>query len=145
MKKFLTVLVLLGLVALSRIDLVGPELAGLDSRTGDGAAVIEQAFADRRNDVQVRGSGIVARVLAPDNDGRPHQRFILELAGGRTVLVAHNLTLAEPLRGLQRGDTVEFFGEYEWNERGGVIHWTHDDPSGRHVDGWLRHRGVVYQ
>jgi hypothetical protein len=46
---------------------------------------------------------------------------------------------------LEVGDRVEFSGEYEWNERGGVIHWTHRDPAGQHVDGWIRHDGHTYQ
>ncbi|MGB0515170.1 MAG: DUF3465 domain-containing protein [Wenzhouxiangellaceae bacterium] len=114
----------------------------------DGAptrGAIEQAFAERRGDLQVRDSGVVTRVLPPDNDGRPHQRFILELDSGHTVLVAHNLTLSRPVHGLKRGDRVEFYGEYEWNERGGVVHWTHHDPNGRHLDGWLQHKGIKYQ
>ncbi|WP_442957776.1 DUF3465 domain-containing protein [Polaromonas sp.] len=27
--------------------------------------------------------------------------------------------------------------------RAGVIHWTHHDPGGRHVVGWLRHGGRI--
>ena len=36
-------------------------------------------------------------------------------------------------------------GEYEWNARGGVVHWTDRDPSGRGPGGWLEHQGRRYQ
>ncbi len=94
---------------------------------------------------QVRGSGRVARILSDDNEGSRHQRFIVELSPGRTLLVAHNIDLAPRVQSLSVGDTVTFYGEYEWNDRGGVIHWTHHDPQGRHVAGWLEHRGRRYQ
>ena len=61
-----------------------------------------------------------------------------------TVLVAHNLDLA-PRVPLTVGDSVELRGEYEWNDRGGVLHWTHRDPGGRHDAGWIRHAGRLYQ
>ena len=98
-----------------------------------------------RSNEQVEGVGIVERILPDDNDGSRHQRFILRLRDGRTVLVAHNIDLAPRLRGLDRGDTVAFYGEFEWNANGGVIHWTHHDPAGKHVGGWLRHEGTTVQ
>lgn len=105
---------------------------------------IERLFAERRSDVVVEVRGDVERVLVDDKEGSRHQRFILELASGHTVLVAHNIDLA-PRVPLGRGDRVEVKGEYEWNDRGGVLHWTHRDPRRRHEAGWIKHRGETYQ
>jgi hypothetical protein len=103
------------------------------------------AFAAQRSDVIVEGQGTVSRLLADDRDGARHQRFILRLASGQTLLVAHNIDLAPRVASLAQGDVVSFKGEYEWNPQGGVLHWTHRDPAGRHVGGWLRHDGRTYQ
>ena len=107
-------------------------------------SVLSLAFSERRSNVQVESAGVVTRVLADDNDGSRHQRFLLRLKSGQTVLIAHNIDLAPRVDGLRQGDSVTFAGEYEWNERGGVVHWTHRDPNGRHVDGWLEHNGHRY-
>ena len=88
---------------------------------------------------------MVARLLPDDNSGSRHQKFILRLAGGQTLLVAHNIDIAPRVSGLSEGDQIEFNGVYEWNEKGGVLHWTHRDPNGRHTAGWLKHRGQTYQ
>jgi hypothetical protein len=107
--------------------------------------ILTLAFSERRSNIQVTSEGVVARVLADDRDGSRHQRFLLKLSSGQTLLIAHNIDLAPRIESLRAGDTVAFNGEYEWNERGGVIHWTHHDPAGKHVAGWLRHDGKIYQ
>jgi len=106
---------------------------------------LQNAFSNRQSDVQVKGGGKVTKLLSDDVDGSKHQRFILMLGSGETVLVSHNIDLAPRIEGLKKGDTVEFFGEYEWNEEGGVIHWTHHDPAGRHIGGWIKYLGKTYQ
>ena len=103
------------------------------------------AHLDWRSGDQVRGSGTVTRVLSDDNDGSRHQRFIVEVSPGRTVLIAHNIDLAPRVQSIRAGDTVSFHGEYEWNDRGGVIHWTHHDPRGSHPGGWIEHNGRRYE
>ncbi|MGC4091987.1 MAG: DUF3465 domain-containing protein [Polyangiaceae bacterium] len=113
--------------------------------SGEAASVIAAAFREQRSNVQVQGAGSVSRILADDREGAAHQRFIVRLASGQTVLIAHNIDLASRVAGLREGDAIEFFGEYEWNAQGGVVHWTHRDPDGRHVSGWLRHQGRTYQ
>lgn len=112
----------------------------VNSSAGSPDAIAE-AFRNRTSNVQVSGMGVVTRVLSDDNEGSRHQRFVLELSNGQTVVVSHNIDVAARLSSLDRGDTVEFFGEYEWNANGGVIHWTHHDPARHHVGGWLRHEG----
>ena len=106
---------------------------------------IATAFKNHRSNVDVEGEGIVIKVLPDDIEKPRHQRFLLRLASGQTVLVAHNIDLAPRVDGLREGDQVAFKGEYEWNDKGGVVHQTHRDPAGRRIAGWLRHQGKVYQ
>ncbi|NNF15725.1 MAG: DUF3465 domain-containing protein [Gammaproteobacteria bacterium] len=110
----------------------------------DDTALIGRAFTEQRSDVWVQASGEVIRTLADDNEGSRHQRFLIRLSNGITILIAHNIDLA-PRIPLGRGDEVEFRGEYEWNDKGGVIHWTHHDPRGRKQGGWITHRQKKYE
>lgn len=110
-----------------------------------GAAAARQAFEDRAQGRLLELTGTVERTLADDRDGSPHQRFIIRLEGGQTLLVAHNLDLAPRLDGLRAGDTVRVFGEFEWNPQGGVMHWTHHDPRGVHPAGFIEWRGRRFQ
>jgi len=121
----------------------GQQEAGSNVGSGDQALVA--AFENHQSNVQVQGSGTVTRILPDDNDGSRHQRFIVQVASGQTLLVAHNIELADRVAALDVGDRVEFYGEYEWNPRGGVLHWTHRDPRGIHADGWIEHEGHEYQ
>lgn len=113
----------------------------------DGASepsVGAAAYGPEDADSQVRGDGVVVNVLSDDNHGSRHQRFILRLGSGQTVLVAHNIDLAPRIPSLREGDRVAFNGEFEWNDKGGVIHWTHRSSRGPHPHGWLEHNGQRY-
>ena len=111
-----------------------------------GAQAILEAYGDRRSDLMVQASGTVYRLLTDDSEGARHQRFILELSSGHTILICHNIDIAPRVNALREGDTIHFCGEYEWNERGGIVHWTHHDPEGHdHTDGWLLHNDTYYQ
>ena len=106
---------------------------------------ISSAYETKTSGAQVSNTGIVVKVLPDDNKGSRHQRFILKLSSGQTVLIAHNIDLAPKINAINTGDSIEFYGEYEWNAKGGVVHWTHHDPAGRHAGGWLKHNGVLYE
>lgn len=110
-----------------------------------GEAAILDAFERRASNIWVEAAGAVDRVLPDDNEGSRHQRFIVRLASGHTVLVSHNIDLAPRIESLSRGDTVTFRGEFEWNSQGGVVHWTHHDPSGDRAGGWIDHAGRRYR
>jgi hypothetical protein len=122
---------------------VGPSQSPVASSAA--AETLAAAFRDHTSGVEVSGSGAVIRVLADDNDGSRHQRFILRLESGQTLLFAHNIDIAPRLDSLKAGDVVEFSGIYEWNDQGGLVHWTHRDPGGQHPAGWLRLNGRTYQ
>ncbi len=106
---------------------------------------VESLFEDNRSDTWLTVDGRVDRILADDNDGSRHQRFILRTASGHTVLIAHNIDLAPRVADLRLETPVRVYGEYEWNDRGGVIHWTHHDPDGDIVGGWVEYRGRRYR
>jgi len=83
-------------------------------------------------------------LLSDDNDGSRHQRVILQLKDQTTLLIAHNIELA-PRVPIGMGDRIKFRGMYEWNELGGLVHWTHHDPHGVEDGGWIRYRSKIYQ
>jgi len=125
--------------------LLAVALAGCASTRFSANDAIGRAFNSRTSNVQVEGEGVVTRILSDDVEGSRHQRFILRLASGQTVLITHNIDLAPRVDGLREGDTVAFNGEYVWNAQGGLVHWTHKDPQGRHMAGWLKHNGRTFQ
>jgi hypothetical protein len=112
---------------------------------GNDSSQIEQAFFNKQQSVQVTGSGIVVKLLPDDLDGSRHQKFIVQISENFTILIAHNIDLAPKITDLQQGDQIGFSGEYEYNNRGGVVHWTHHDPGRQHQDGWLKHNGTMYK
>jgi hypothetical protein len=137
MKKLLLLAVALAFGYLLSIrDHTGPA----DAPARDVAVLQDHATTG-----QVSGSGTVIRIFPDDVSGGRHQRFLLRLPSGRTLLVAHNIDIAPRVEPLHEGDVVEYLGEFAWNPKGGVVHWTHHDPSGRHPAGWLRHDGRTFQ
>ena len=111
----------------------------------DDAMRPQRAFENRQSDLIVTLTARVIRTLSDDNEGSRHQRFIIETSQGQSVLVAHNIDLAKRLNGLSSGDEIRIKGEYEWNDKGGVIHWTHHDPKGRHEGGWIEWHGERFE
>ncbi|MEJ8567823.1 DUF3465 domain-containing protein [Elongatibacter sediminis] len=119
----------------------GPGLPGDTVRSHDRIA---EAFARQQSGIMVEFDARVRRLLPDDTEGNPHQRFIVELDNGHSLLVAHNLKLAARVP-LAVYDLLAIRGEYEWNAQGGVVHWTHRDPGAGVKHGWIEHKGVRYE
>jgi hypothetical protein len=115
--------------------------------TGDAHSIlsVDSAYEDRLSNVSIEGQGMVVKILADDNNGSRHQKFLVKIANGKTLLFAHNIDLALRIEDIKIGDEVTFRGEYVFNPKGGVIHWTHHDPRGEHVAGWIKHNGQKYE
>ena len=88
--------------------------------------------------------GKVIKLLKDDTKGNPHQKFLIKLAPDITLLVAHNIALAKRAP-IQQGDNIKIRARYEWNNRGGVLHWTHHDPKGKQQGGWIYANGAYYK
>ncbi len=111
----------------------------------DDAAVCA-AYSSARSSVEVVADGTVTRLLGVQ-PGRvsPHEGFLLRLASGCTLVVRveANTDFTGPIP-LDVGERVLVKGEYEYYPLGGVIHWTHRDPRGRHEGGYIESRGRIY-
>jgi hypothetical protein len=71
--------------------------------------------------------GAVVKLLPDDNNGLPHQRFILRVEDpfpGRILEVDHNVSMAPPVEPLSVGEPLLVRGViYSGSKEG--IHWTH--------------------
>ena len=86
----------------------------------------------------------VLKVLSDDVQGDKHQRLILKVLNSNiTLLLAHNIDIA-PRVPVIKGDIILVHGQYEWNEKGGIIHWTHRDIKNKHPNGWVDYKNKRY-
>ncbi len=117
----------------------------------NNSALID-AFKNKKSDIFVEGMGVVKKLLPDDNKGSRHQKFLVSISPEQTLLFAHNIDLAPRVENLQIGDAVTFRGEYVYNPKGGVMHWTHKNPQGEisasqdgNRVGWIKHNGKTYE
>lgn len=108
----------------------------------------EVAFARKMTRIPITATGVVVKLLADDTDSTPHQKFIIEVHSGHTILISHNLLRAYRAP-VKIGDKVEVHGTYVWNRFGGLIHNTHhynDECTGpyceHHDDGYINFVGI---
>jgi hypothetical protein len=147
MRRRITALavILLGVVLWMQRESPSAPGIGTEGVLAPAASGPPARFTQRDSGRMILVNGTVDRTLSDDHEGSRHQRFILRLPSGQTLLVAHNIDLAPRIAGLERGEALTVHGEYEWNDRGGVVHWTHRDPRGSHPAGYIERQGIRYQ
>lgn len=96
------------------------------------------SFATFKDRTWVTGTGRITRILPDDLVPPCHQRFIVADGDGRTVLIVNNIDEWPRLEDVSIGDDVSFRGEFIANAKGGLVHWTHPDKSGRRSGGWVK-------
>jgi len=106
--------------------------------------ILRRAFRLQLSEIQVTFTGEVKVLLSDDLVGDRHQRFIVRLDSGQTLLVVHNIDIAPRINRLKAGSTVKVRGEYIWNSQGGLVHFTHDALYDDHPGGWILFRGKKY-
>ena len=107
-----------------------------------------QAFQAKQSERQVQGCGTIIKALPDDNEGSRHQKILIELTDvtpKQTLLLVHNIDLAPRVADVAKGTPTSFYGEYIYNDKGGLVHWTHHDPAARHQGGWIDSNGVRYE
>lgn len=124
--------------------LAGPA-SGFATTTSKSNRILARAYRIGRSEFHIRCVGRVTRLLSDDTEGIRHQRFLLRLSTGQTLLIAHNIDLAPRIDTIQVGDRVVVQGEYIWNDLGGLIHYTHRDPDGEGFHGYIRHKKILYR
>lgn len=144
MSKILALIILVGIIS-GYVQMTEASIPPIVQAQNSSEQTIKNAFEKQKSNIQVTGQGKVIKLLADDLDGSRHQRFIVRLSSGQTLLIAHNIDLSPRINSLKLGDPVAFYGEYEWSAQGGTIHWTHKDPAGRHIGGWIKHGDKIYQ
>ena len=103
----------------------------------------DERFSKRGSGNWIDVRGRVVRLLPDDIEGDKHQRLIVDAGDRQTLLVAHNVDIAERVP-VSLGDRLSIRGMFEWNELGGLIHWTHRDPMGVEEGGYIEHRNKQY-
>jgi hypothetical protein len=143
-----TALLLVATVALpAQATMAAPRARGTAREAGaprdTGESALRAAASAQKRNLPIEFSATVVKLLKDDREGISHQRFLVK-AAGLSILVAHNLDLAERAP-VKVGDVVRLRGEYVWNNKGGVMHWTHHDPRGRHAAGFIEVGGQRVQ
>ena len=116
---------------------------------GNDNGAVYAAWAGHQSHLELVAEGTVARNLGTRRGPSGlHEGFLVHLRGGAghglTIRVEDNADITGPIP-IGEGADVRIRGEYIYDPRGGLIHWTHHDPRLRHEPGFVEINGRKYQ
>lgn len=103
--------------------------------------LVGKAWKAHQSNLVVQVEGKVVMELPDIEDDSTYQRFMIILENKHRVFVSHDIGIAKPVN-IAVGSVVRVKGEYDWTPEGGIIHWTHRDPTGQREGGWIELDGV---
>ncbi len=131
------------LLSLSLISVAARENYGV-IRPATNDSEIVRALENRKMVNFIQGANlVVTRILPEDTRGNPHQLWMARLSSGSQVKIIYNLDMGERVP-LKVGDVFSVGGQFLWTNKGGLIHWTHEDPRKNRPDGYVILDGQVY-
>jgi hypothetical protein len=136
----------IGLSLVSQLMTTSAALALRGAHPGavkDDSALISALTYGRNVNYIEAGNLLVIKLLPDDTRGSAHQKWVAQLSDGSTVLVVYNTDLSARVP-IRVGDRFGVGGEYISDKNGPVLHWLHEDPSGRRPDGYIYLDGSVY-
>jgi hypothetical protein len=104
-------------------------------------------YAHQESHQEVIAHGMVADVFGEsEGPSGEHEGYLLKLDGDCDLLlrVETNTSITGPIPIRPRQELI-VKGEYEFDPEGGVLHWTHHDPSARHIAGYVVIGSRTYQ
>ncbi len=121
--------------------------SGCAAATQPDNANVCSIYSAQQSRAEVVASGKIVEVLGTRRGpSGEHEGFLIRLSDRCDLLlrVETNVDLTGPVP-LHTGQDVVVKGEYEFDPMGGVIHWTHHDPRGRHEGGFVQADGRTYE
>jgi hypothetical protein len=83
-------------------ELVAGQEKSIRNTPDEAKDQLETFYANKQSDIVVETRGEVIKLLADDTEGSRHQKFIMQLPSGHTVLISHNIDLAPRVNALKK-------------------------------------------
>ena len=140
MRSILSALLLFA--SLSTVTSLVSMSAFADDSSGQQAIISAQDSGQGLSFVEVKNVQVI-KILPDDTTGSQHQKWIVSLANGRSLLCVYNMDITSRIP-IKVGDVVSMGGQYIYTRAGGLIHWLHADPRGERPNGYVDLNGTRY-